>query len=130
MHTRHALVLNDTIGISDYVFGDFDKLLQVVINILNNAAKYAPAHSTVTISLGKEEKTLYIRIADEGKGIAKEDLPKIFNKYYQSEKKKKGLGLGLYLVRSIVRLHGGHITVVSTVGKGTTLTIFLPSTSS
>lgn len=112
---------------SDFVVGDFDKLLQVVTNLLDNAIKYSPPTSDVTISLSYKSPYMVLKVEDKGKGISKKDLPKIFEGYYRGEERMSGgMGLGLYLTKHIIDKHRGLIHVNSKLNKGTTMEIKLP----
>ncbi len=111
---------------------DQQSLADLVAILIDNAVKYSPARSTITISSGGNGKQVYARVSDEGPGIAKVDLPHIFDRFYRadasrSKERTNGYGLGLALAKKITELHGGHIEVKTTVGKGSAFTIFLPS---
>jgi heavy metal sensor kinase len=115
------------------VCGDRDRLKQVFLNLVANAVKYTEKGGLVKISLGKQNSMAYLRVQDNGPGIADEDLPHIFDRFYRAEKSRsrdkhehKGFGLGLSITNWIVENHGGAIKVVSVVGKGTTFTVWLP----
>ena len=118
-----------TMDLDEAVFvGDPDLMQHLWINLLTNAIKYTPKGGSITVTLKKEGKTLNISVADTGKGIAKEDLDRVFDKYYQTDKShsKRGLGLGLSICKRIVQLCGGDISVQSTLGEGSTFTVKLP----
>jgi signal transduction histidine kinase len=108
------------------ICGDEELLSQVWINLLVNAIKFTPENGLVYVSL--KENT--VKVADTGVGISKNDLPHIFERFYKVDKARDrglgGNGLGLSLVKKIVELHGGHISVDSETGKGTSFAIFLP----
>jgi signal transduction histidine kinase len=128
---RKVELLNELApGQSDRVTGDFDKLLQVLNNILNNAAKFSHSSSTVTIRLSDTKaKQLIITIEDRGLGIDKKDIGKIFQKYYTTKiKNKEGMGIGMYLTKKIIEKHKGQIRVRSEKGKGTAVSIVIPRT--
>lgn len=99
-------------------------------NIIDNASKYSDEHTTTTVSLEKQDKLVHISIADQGVGINQLKLDKLFQKFSRIDNplstKVGGTGLGLYLTRTIIQLHGGDITVSSTENVGTTFNITLP----
>ncbi|MBK5107512.1 MAG: HAMP domain-containing histidine kinase [Anaerolineales bacterium] len=114
------------------VCGDQDRLKQVLMNLVGNAINYTPQGGTVTLGLGKDGAQSILTIQDTGQGIPEEDLPHVFERFYRGEKSRtrsrdgKGFGLGLSIAYWIVRNHGGRIEVESTVGEGTTFTVWLP----
>lgn len=112
------------------VSGKSDKLSKALLNIIDNAIKYTPVHGTITISLAKNQSAALIKIKDTGIGIAKKDLPLIFERFYRGSKTDKtiGAGLGLAIARAIITSHRGNINIESTVGRGTTVIIHLPTT--
>ena len=101
-------------------------LENVVGNLLENAKKYSD-NPQIKLTASKQKGRLFIRITDNGQGIAKEDMAKIFKKYYRVKNgdvhKVKGYGLGLYYVQKIIKMHRGKITVQSEPGQGTTFTM-------
>jgi len=105
-------------------------LEQAVINLLDNAIKYSNDKRPVTIEAKYDEKELLIHIIDNGRGIEQEHLTRIFERFYRVDKARSralgGTGLGLAIVKHIVLAHGGHVSVISTPGKGSTFTIHLP----
>ncbi|QVK19363.1 HAMP domain-containing histidine kinase [Mycoplasmatota bacterium] len=98
--------------------GDKKWLHETLTNILDNAIKYSECNTTVTISTKVTPLDKRIIITDEGKGINREHLSKIFNRFYKIDNETEGVGVGLYLAKQIMRLHGGTIKVSSEVGKG------------
>ncbi len=120
------------VGIHDEceMFADPLKLQQVIYNIVENAIKYTPDGGKVRVTLMRDGRDAVLKIADNGVGIPKADLPHIFERFYRVDKARTretgGTGLGLSIVQQIVRLHGGNIDVQSEPGKGTTFTIELP----
>jgi two-component system OmpR family sensor kinase len=114
------------------VCGDRDRLKQVVVNLVGNAINYTPKGGVIVVGLGKVSDQAQLTVTDNGPGIAAEDLPHIFERFYRSEKSRtrqkdgKGFGLGLSIAYWIVRNHGGRIEVNSTVGTGTTFCVWLP----
>jgi signal transduction histidine kinase len=109
------------------VTGDADQLRTAVGNLLSNAVKYAPEGSTVTVRAATRHGGVAIVVSDQGPGIEPADAPLVFEKHYRASSTAPGLGLGLYLVRRIVELHGGLVTLDSEPGRGATFTILLPA---
>lgn len=112
---------------------DKDKIEQVIINLVTNAVKFSSAKSTIEIYLSKQPGNLiHLQVKDYGYGISQEEQDKIFDLFYQvkeSQKLSKGFGMGLYLIKNIVSLHGGKISLVSEKEKGSTFTVELPTTN-
>ncbi len=109
---------------------DRDAVSQCINNLLDNAIKFSPDSKTVEIQLRRDTDFILIEIKDRGVGIMKEDLPKIFDKFFQgssaSRQSVKGVGLGLALVKHAIEAHGGRIEVKSSPGHGSVFLIFLP----
>jgi two-component system, OmpR family, sensor histidine kinase VicK len=109
---------------------DQDKLTQVLDNIISNALKYSPEGGKVSFILEEEEDKIRISISDEGVGIPKEDLGKIFDRFYRVDKARSrnlgGTGLGLAIAKEVIKAHGGEIWAASEEGKGTTISFTLP----
>lgn len=109
---------------------DTDKMTQVLDNILNNAIKYSPDGGKITFSMKTTETQLIVSISDEGLGIPKADLPKIFDRFYRVDKARSraqgGTGLGLAIAKEIIKQHKGFIWAKSEYGHGSTFTIVLP----
>lgn len=109
---------------------DTDKITQVIDNIMNNAIKYSPDGGKITFSMKTTESQLILSISDEGLGIPKEDLPKIFDRFYRVDKARSraqgGTGLGLAIAKEIIKQHKGFIWAKSEYGHGSTFTIVLP----
>jgi len=106
--------------------GNATMLEQLFANLIDNALKFSPANTTVTVSIKKEKKHVKISVKDEGPGIAKEYQKKIFDRFYRvdsSRTQTKGYGLGLPIVKTIVELHKGSITVRSVPGKGSIFSV-------
>lgn len=112
------------------VHADRDMLYQAVLNVASNAIKYTPDGGSIRVSSAIEGGMAVVRVTDTGLGIPKEDLPKLFEKFYRvgaNKKAAKGTGLGLALVKEIIEtLHQGQVAVESEVGKGTTFELRLP----
>lgn len=109
---------------------DTDKMTQVIDNILNNAIKYSPDGGKIKVGMKTTDAQLIISISDEGLGIPKKDLPRIFDRFYRVDKARSraqgGTGLGLSIAKEIVKQHKGFIWAKSEYGKGSTFTIVLP----
>lgn len=112
------------------VLGQSQKLHQILVNLLTNAIKYSPDGSPVELSVTADREHVHFGVRDEGVGIRTEDLPRVFHKFYRAEdpvvRRVPGTGLGLYIVRSLVDMLGGHVDVRSQYGKGSVFTISLP----
>ncbi len=114
------------------IYADEDRLMQVMANLLSNAAKFSPENDTVEISVSQQEQdgTIRIAVTDHGKGIPEAFQAKIFKKFTQSDssdtRQKGGTGLGLSISKAIVKKHGGNISFISDEGIGTTFYIELP----
>ena len=124
--------INVTIGGDDQISADFDSSLieQAIVNLLDNAIKYSEPDSTIHLKAHRNDSEIRISVEDQGIGIAKKHLPRLFERFYRVDKarsrKMGGTGLGLAIVKHIAQAHGGHVTVESTLGKGSTFTIHLP----
>ena len=109
---------------------DTDKMTQVIDNIINNAIKYSPDGGKITVSMKTTDTQMILSISDEGLGIPKKDLPKIFDRFYRVDKARSraqgGSGLGLSIAKEIIKQHNGFIWAKSEYGKGSTFTIVLP----
>jgi len=109
---------------------DYDKMKQVFINLYNNAIKFTDKKGKIWISAKNLKDKYQFSIKDNGKGIEKEKIPKLFNKFYQTEnfmiRKEKGSGLGLAIVKKIVDLHNGNIYVESKLNKGSEFIVEIP----
>jgi PAS domain S-box-containing protein len=112
------------------VSGDLNRLQQIVVNLLTNAIKFTPEQGRITITLEQVAKQVQIQVRDTGKGISREFLPNIFERFQQGQKNsgsKDGLGLGLAIVKNLVEMHNGTITADSPgIGQGATFTVYLP----
>lgn len=102
--------------------------LQALLNLVANAIQHTPPGGSVTITLAQDERRVTLIVRDSGPGIAPEDLPYVFERFYRGDRAKRttGAGLGLAIVRWVAGAHGGHATVTSRPGEGTTFTIVLP----
>jgi signal transduction histidine kinase/ActR/RegA family two-component response regulator len=127
---RHSLTLQLS-GRSAHVIGDRTRLVQVISNILNNAAKYTAPGGRLTLSVTVDEQHVHVGVRDNGVGIAPDILPYIFDLFTQAERtpdrSQGGLGIGLALVKSLVALHGGTVRAASEgMGQGSEFCICLP----
>lgn len=109
---------------------DTDKMTQVIDNILNNAIKYSPDGGKIIVSMKTTDDQMILSIKDQGLGIPKQDLPKIFDRFYRVDRARSraqgGTGLGLAIAKEIIKQHNGFIWAKSEYGKGSTFTIVLP----
>ncbi len=112
------------------VHGDRDRVGQVVNNIVTNAIKYSLEQATIRIFITEDEQFFKINVKDTGMGISREDLPRIFERFYRVDKARSramgGTGLGLAIAKEIMESHGGRLTAESEYGKGTTMTMWFP----
>lgn len=124
IHLVHDLDESD----EGMVCADQSLLTRALFNVLENAIKYSPSGTTVTLSHGSAQGLLECRIRDQGPGIAAQDLPELFNQYrrFDSAQGSEGLGLGLTMVKAVVERHGGRILCDSALGQGSTFTLQLP----
>jgi two-component system phosphate regulon sensor histidine kinase PhoR len=117
----------------EQISGVFDATLleQAVVNLLDNAIKYSEPDSTVHLSAHQHNSEIQIQVADQGMGIAKKHLPRLFERFYRVDKARSrtmgGTGLGLAIVKHIAQAHGGNVTVKSKLGQGSTFIIHLPT---
>lgn len=130
--TKHHVVLKIHNELPATIIGDEDKLDQILMNLLNNAIKYSPNGGDVTVHAKNEGATLLIGVEDQGLGIPKEHLTKVFEKFHrvnnEDNRKIYGTGLGLFLVHHLVtQVHLGEIWAESEVGKGSTFWFRIPS---
>jgi two-component system phosphate regulon sensor histidine kinase PhoR len=110
---------------------DATLLEQALVNLIDNAIKYSDQNSTVQIQACRQDAEVLIHITDQGPGIHRRHLPRLFERFYRIDKARSrklgGTGLGLAIVKHIIQAHGGHVAVDSTLGKGSTFTIHLPA---
>lgn len=112
------------------VYGDRDGIEQVITNILTNSIKYTPENGNIKVYVGAVHKDAYIKIIDDGIGIPKEDLPRVFERFYRVDKARSremgGTGLGLPIAKEIIEENGGSIDIKSEIEKGTEVIIKIP----
>jgi signal transduction histidine kinase len=112
------------------IWGDRDRLLQVFENLIGNAIKFTKAGGCITVGAASRDHQVVFRVADTGAGIAPENLPHVFDRFWQASKAGGlGAGLGLPITKGIVEAHGGRIWVESTQGKGSTFSFTIPKAS-
>ncbi len=112
------------------VDGDALRLEQVLQNLVGNAVKYSPAGGVVSIRARRDDQHMYVEVADQGMGIPASALPHLFQRFYRATnvdaRQISGMGIGLYVVREIVHMHGGTVHASSTEGQGSTFVVTLP----
>lgn len=132
MQERNQTLMTDFPDKPVMILIDPEYMRMALSNILDNASKYTEEHKTLFVSVKKEGKNAILTIRDEGVGIAEDDMDKLFKKFSRIDNplsvKVGGTGLGLYWTQEIIQLHGGSISVSSTLGKGTTFSVALPMT--
>lgn len=127
MHPNHRIIFDDNLSGKDLVIGDFNKLIQVFSNLLDNAAKFSFKKKEISIILKHKSPYLVVSIQDWGIGIPKKDLTYMFDKFKRGTNHlKEGMGLGLFLVKNIINQHHGKVTINSAVAEGTTVEVKLP----
>jgi len=112
------------------IMADAKRLRWAIDNLLDNAMNYTPEHGSIQLIMKKDRKFVYLQVADSGVGIANGDKPFIFERFFRATNEinysERGIGLGLYITKEILELHGGQITMESAVGVGSTFTCKLP----
>lgn len=112
-----------------FVLADKDAIQRVVINLLHNAVKFTPEGGNISVTVSEAKGKAEISVSDSGEGIPEEDLPYVFDRFHKADKSrgkdKTGVGLGLYIVKNIIKAHNEYITVRSKKGEGTTFTFHL-----
>jgi two-component system phosphate regulon sensor histidine kinase PhoR len=125
-HPESKLTIKDIETI--FIQGDKHKLIQVLTNYLDNAIKYSSHGSTILIDIEQQDKKLIVSVEDTGKGIPKEELPYVFERFFRAKKTKdlQGIGLGLHLSKQIIHAHKGAVWVQSEEGNGSTFYFSIP----
>jgi heavy metal sensor kinase len=125
-----GIVLDRAIAPGVVVMGDGDALKRAVANLLENAVRLAPTGSRIRLAVGSERGLAWVAVSDEGPGIAAEQQPRVFDRFWRADKARSradgGTGLGLSIVRQIAQSHGGDVQLQSKLGVGSTFTIWLP----
>jgi heavy metal sensor kinase len=133
MAEKHSLGLRVVSGPSVVLQADEDLLLQLLLNLLDNAIKCTPSGGQVTVGWRVNDREIELQVRDTGVGIGPEHLPHIFDRFYRADKARSraegGAGLGLSISRWIAEAHGGSISVWSEPGQGTTFTVTIPLNS-
>jgi two-component system phosphate regulon sensor histidine kinase PhoR len=113
------------------VRADASRIQEILYNLLENAVKYSPKNGEIRLGVERREKEIALSVSDHGPGISKEDLPRVFERFYRADKSrsddKGGTGLGLAIVKHIAQLHGGRVEAESEPGRGTTIRVMLPT---
>lgn len=112
------------------VYADRTKIQQVIYNLVDNAIKFTPEGRSITVQVTEKNDKIYTSVKDEGVGIPKESLKKVFDRFYKTDpsrgKDKTGTGLGLAITKEIIKAHGEHITLTSEMGEGSEFIFSLP----
>lgn len=127
--TRHNIsivVKPATTHADEFVIADRNKIEHIYFNLMSNALKYTPSGGTITTMVEYSSQSFTITVSDTGKGIAKEDLPHLFDRFYQAKDSVGGTGIGLSLVKAYIDMHHGNIKAHSNVGEGTSFVVTLP----
>ena len=111
------------------VVGDAERLERVVVSLVHNALKFTPSGGSITVRAAVEDGAVVVQVVDTGAGIAREDLPRVFERFYKTDRARAGggTGLGLAIVKHTVEAHGGTVGVESEEGHGSTFSISLPA---
>ncbi len=127
-HPHHKVIFKNMLKGRDHMYYcDFDKIMQVLIILVNNSAKFSKNHSTIEVGLSDKDSFFNLWVKDYGSGITKDDLSHIFEGFYKGkDNSKDGFGLGLFLAENIVRRHYGTIFATSSPGRGTKIEMKLP----
>ena len=124
--TEKYIILTQKIAKLPRVRADKECLRRVLTNLIDNAIKFTPEGGRVVVEAGREGGYVFVKVKDTGRGIAQEDMPKIFTKFFQADHSTPGTGLGLSICKMIIDAHGGRIWVESELGKGSTFSFTLP----
>ncbi len=129
MQNKKGISINISPDEQYLIHGDRASLLELFVNLIDNAIKYNIPNGKVDLFVKKEKNFVITEIKDTGIGIPEEDLDKVFDRFYRVEKSRSkesgGVGLGLSICQEIVKLHGGRIEIKSKVGMGTTVSVYL-----
>ena len=133
--SKKDLQVSNTIGAEVRAWADRDRLIQILVNVVDNAIKYTPAGGTITFqSLLLGDQRISLQVKDTGQGIPSIDLPRITERFYRVDRARSreegGTGLGLSIVKHLLQLLGGKLRIQSELSKGTTVEVILPVSSS
>jgi two-component system phosphate regulon sensor histidine kinase PhoR len=128
---KHLQLLVDVSPDLPPIHADRTRLQEALYNLIDNAVKYSRERGEIRLSARQHDGEIELTVSDDGIGIAKEDLPRIFERFYRADKarspdKVRGTGLGLAIVKHIAQLHGGRVEAESELEKGTTIRLVLP----
>jgi len=128
---KHGITIKSTVTEAS-VAAETVSATEALVTLLENAIKYSPEQSTVTLKVTQDQRSVHFAVRDKGPGIAANELPHIFDRFYRADSSRtkqgvSGYGLGLAIAKSIADAHGGSVKVNSTVGKGSTFTLTLPA---
>ena len=124
---REGKRLQYAAGVTESIlYGDADRIMQVFVNVIDNALKYTTAGGTIRVETSEQDGSFCVRVCDTGRGIDEQDLPHIKEKFYKADHTVPGSGIGLAVADEIVCRHGGTLQIESQRGEGTTVTITLP----
>ena len=123
--------INVDAGEEIYVVGDINRIHQVIANLLANARIHTPAGTKINVEVAEEESAVSVTVSDNGPGLNDQDREKIFERFYRADKSRsrtgqEGTGLGLSIVDAVMRAHGGHVSVDSKIGEGTSFKLVFP----
>ena len=128
---KHLNMIADVAPELPSICADRARLQEALYNLLDNAVKYSCEHGEIRLQARQRDEQVVLSVGDNGIGISKEDLPRVFERFYRVDKARtaeniRGTGLGLAIVKHIAQLHGGHVEAESELGKGTTIRMVLP----
>jgi two-component system phosphate regulon sensor histidine kinase PhoR len=128
---KKDLQVSNAIGADVHAWADRDRLIQILVNVADNAIKYTPAGGTITFqAILLENQRISLQVKDTGQGIPSIDLPRITERFYRVDRARSreegGTGLGLSIVKHLLQLLGGKLRIQSELGKGTTVEVILP----
>ncbi len=125
-YPNHKFIFNNKLSTMHLIYADYDKISEAIINLLNNAAKFSLSQSIISINLNHNSDHYLLSIKDQGKGISKENMKRVFDPFYKGSNYTEGMGIGLFLVQKIINKHNGSINIKSALNKGTTIEIKFP----